>query len=822
MPRDTLKAYWHKRRARGTPEPFGGAGASQRFVVQKHAARRLHYDLRLEFQGVLKSWAVPKGPSLDPSVKRLAVRVEDHPLDYCYFEGIIPPDNYGAGAVIVWDFGMWLALEDLEAGFHKGKLLFELQGYKLRGVFTLVRTHRNGGDKEWLLIKKPDMAAAPDASFSEISVLSGLEVDALASAGMHNERLIEKFEQQKLTPQKKMYTVPSPMLANVAPAPFSDANWLFELKYDGYRLMAHREGTQLHLFYRRGKDVTERYPEVARALLAWPITRFILDGELVVHDAEGMPSFQRLQQRALLQNNKDIALASVHLPAVLYAFDALMLAGVDLRHLGTLQRKDYLAGCVPPLGPVRYADHVRERGADLFNEAARLGLEGVMAKDATAPYQSGRSGLWLKIPAHQRDTFTVVGFSAPQGSRTGFGALHIARTVDDGLQYAGGVGSGFDEATLRRLHALMVPWVCASPACQGSLMPDKDITWIAPRFFCEVRYKHLTSDGMARHAIFERWCDELHEPVRALKQIATAPPPSAPEVIFSNTQKIFWPAEGFTKGDLLAYYEAISPWLLPYLRDRPLVLTRYPDGIDGKSFFQKDAPSWTPDWVHTVRMWSESTEREIDYFVCNDLSSLLYVVNLGTIPLHIWSSRITTLQQPDWCILDLDPKGAPFAQVVRLARCIYRLCRRIGLPAFVKTSGSTGMHVLVPLQGKLTYEQARTLADLLARVVVEQQPEIATLQRVISARQGRVYIDTGQNGHGRLLAAPFSARPVPLGLVSMPLNWREVREDLNFHRFNLRYAPQRLQRMRQDPLLDILTTEVDIIPALGRLETLLK
>ena len=815
MPRH-LDSYRRKRRAERTPEPFGGGTHTNlyRFVVQQHAARRLHYDFRLEWQGVLKSWAVPRGPSRDPAEKRMAVHVEDHPVDYAYFEGVIPAGNYGAGNVIVWDQGIWTPLEDPGVGLEKGKLLFELHGYKLRGVWTLVRTKA-----EWLLIKKPDAHADAQTPWDETSVLSGLTVAARGHSVVP-ERWQSVLAEQQLKPRSPPHGVFKPMLASGAMGPFTRAGWLFELKYDGYRMGVEREGSRVQLRYRRGADATALYPELQRALAAWPVTQMILDGELVAHDGAGLPSFQALQGRALLQNAADITLASVRAPVALYVFDLLMLEHVDLRGLPLVERKALLAQLAPKLGPVRYADHVEEQGEALFAQVANMQLEGLMGKRGGSVYTAGRSQDWLKIPAHLRGVFTVVGYTPPQGTRVGLGALQLGQG-SGALRYTGAVGTGFNDAALAQLGAALEPTTIKVAPCTHTDLAPKNTVWVQPQLRCLIRYKEITADGLLRQAVFEG-LTQAAEP--EAQEAPTPRPLQAAEhaVPISNKDKIFWPEEGYTKGDLLAYYQAIAPWLLPYLRDRPLTLTRFPDGIHGKSFFQKDAPEWVPAWVRTVRLWSDTSEREIDYFVCDDAASLLYVINLGTIPLHIGSSRNSSLGQPDWCVIDLDPKKAPFVHVVRVAKALHALCKKIGMPAFVKTSGSTGLHVLLPLQGALTHEQCRNFAELLGRLVVNAVPDIATVARPLHAREGKVYVDTGQNGHGRLVVSPFSVRPVPGALVSTPLAWREVTEALDFHKFTIHTVPARCKKLRADPLLKVLETPVDILQCLAKLDAILE
>jgi bifunctional non-homologous end joining protein LigD len=869
----SLDAYRRKRRADSTPEPFGGelsertgprVGEQGLFVVQMHAARRTHYDLRLELDGALKSWAVPQGPSLDPEVKRLAVLTEDHPLEYSDFEGLIPEGNYGAGAMIVWDRGTWIPVEDPVSGMEKGKLLFELRGYKLRGLWTLFRTkppaiHRGStkdDGRQWLLMKKPDGAARTGeaGTLPEASILSGLTVEQLA----HREEALQSIRAE-LAELGAPRRFPDPrrlklMLAESIERPFSRPGWLFELKVDGYRLIAAKQAGTPYLRYRNGHDATALYPELTRVLRALPTGDLILDGEVAILDANGRPSFPRLQKRALLSRALDIQHAALRTPATLFAFDLLAFEDWDLRPLPLRQRKDLLRRLLPPVGPIRYSDHVEERGEAFYQQVERMGLEGMVAKDADSPYLGRRSPHWRKLRLEQTGDFVVVGMSEPKGERQGFGALHLAVCAPDGereptppLVYAGRVGTGFDAVQLAEIAQRLGPLERATPPCSGTEVLPKSSPnlWLEPRWVAEVRYKEWTPQGMLRHPVFLRLRDDktLAECLgpgasTTVLEDAEGPTPPAPKrsahengiattpaararrstrLELTNLDKVFWPEDGYTKGDLVSYYRAVAPYILPYLADRPLVLTRFPDGILGKSFFQKNAPDFAPEWVRTETIWSEGSERDIDYFICNDEETLLYLANLATIPLHIWSSRLASLDRPDWCVLDLDPKEAPFEWVIAIAQRIHELCEEIELPSYIKTSGSSGLHVLLPLGGQLDYEQSRTLGLLIAQIVSRERSDIATIARTLSQRRGKVYIDTLQNGHGRLIVAPLCLRPLPKAPVSAPLRWSEVKEGLDLAHFNLKSMPRRLRSLRSDPLRGVLEDEPDLLAVLGRL-----
>src|SRR5881396_3433393 len=558
---DPLGTYRAKRSLDRTPEPGAAApvatpSAGGLFVVHMHAARRLHWDLRLEMDGVLRSWAVPKGPSPNRADKRLAVLVEDHPLEYGDFEGIIPEGNYGAGAVIVWDRGRWVPLEDPHEGLKKGKLLFELRGYKLHGKWTLVKLKK--GEKEWLLIKEKDGYVSTDGALPPESVLSGLKVEEA-----------------------------DPMLAETREQPFTKAGWLFELKLDGYRIRAAREGGEARLITRNGHDIAAAFPELARAVAALPYDDVVLDTELVVPDEAGHPSFQRLQNRAKLTGSLEVRRSAVETPALLYVFDLLGFEGYDVRPLPLVKRKAILQRVLPHAGPLRYLEHFEKDGEALYQQVVKMGLEGIVAKQADSPYRAGRSAHWLKIRADRTDDFVVVGFTRPKGSRSGFGALDLGAYEDGKLVYAGRAGSGFTAAQLKDVSAALEQSVRAQPAFEGPVPPDKGHTWVEPSLVVEVRYKEWTNEGLLRQPVFLHFRNDK-KPTDCVKAgngkretgneseatfpVSPVPFPEEPrEVRFSNLDKVFWPAEGYTKGDLIEYYRAISPWLLPYLEDRPVL-----------------------------------------------------------------------------------------------------------------------------------------------------------------------------------------------------------------------------------------------------------
>ena len=871
-PRVTLEAYRRKRDPERTLEPFGappapapaaGAAAAPatgaRFVVQEHWARNLHCDLRLEMEGVLKSWAVPKGPSVRAEEKRLAVHVEDHPLEYANFEGVIPSGNYGAGSVIVWDRGTYRTFkpEDIREQYARGKLELELFGHKLGGRWNLIRTGR--GENDWLLWKKADDAAADRDALTSWprSVISGLTVQEMRDAAAWLAALRDHVASLEAPRGEVRADRVSHMLATLAEQPFSRAGWVFEIKYDGVRVIAERRGEDVRMFGRSGENITARYPEIADALRGLAVQHAVLDGEIVAYDDGGRPSFARLQKRMLLSKPRDIAAAMARVPVRAVFFDCLALEGHDLRKLALTDRKDCLARALPPAGVIQAGSHVEEHGAAFFEAANEMGLEGIIAKRAASPYTGKRSADWIKVKCQRRQEFVIGGWTDPRGGGRHFGALHVGVYEDGALRHVTRVGSGFDDAMQDQLWRELQPLARKESPFGASGPHARADHWVEPRLVCEVRFTEWTADGGLRHPIFmgmradrkpgdirreEPHASEPESPAvaddppavdAADDPAAHTPRPAGPaaaarraraalrEVRLSNLKKVFWPEEGYTKGDLVAYYDTVAPLMLPYLKDRPIVLTRYPDGIEGKSFFQKDAPVFVPDWIRTESVYSKDSDRDIRFFVLDDAESLRYVANMGTIPIHMWSSRSGSLERPDWLVLDLDPKGAPFAHVVEVAVAVRKLLEELELPGYPKTSGQKGLHCLIPLGRHYTHEECKTFARLLATLVQHAKPEISTLARPLHARGGKVYVDWGQNGHGVTIVAPYSLRPVPGASASCPLKWSEVNGRLDPARFNLRTLPKRFEKM-EDPLRGVLGAGVDMGRALAAVEERMK
>ena len=822
-------------------------------------------------EGVLRSWAVPKGPSLNPADKHLAVAVEDHPLEYGDFEGVIPPGNYGAGSVIVWDRGVYDVIDpvggDAADAVRKGKLDIALHGFKLNGAFTLVRTggryNTNPKDKQnWLLIKKRDQYSTTDSVLEAHprSVLSGLTIEELADAPAAERRLADRLARQHLPElgnQLKYSDFPL-TLAKTTDEPFDNDKWLFEIKYDGVRVLSIREGENTHLYARSGTDITNRYPEVVLALNSIALERFVLDGEVVAQDENGRPSFQLLQRRMHVNDARQIARLSVAVPVSYYVFDLLGFDRFDTRTLPLEERKRLLGELVHSEGPVRYCDHVIARGKDFYAAISEHELEGVVAKLRDGPYRGARTGDWLKIKRPLIKHFVIGGYSDPDGTRTHFGALLLGQYESNGtLRYTDKVGTGFNRETLRKIHAMLQERAQSTSPFRkpvaGEPTPERNAHFVRPELVGKVRFTEWTDTGGVRQPSFlglvegvdPRECKydgpgaQLESSPEAVNDIATetpadievksskgranlvAPAAAPPTATVTNPEKVFWPKEGYTKGDLVAYYRAISKWMLPYLKDRPVMLTRFPDGIEGKMFYQKDAPGFVPSWIRTEKVYSEDSQREISYFILDSEEALAYVANLAAITIHMWSSRIPHLERPDWLLFDIDPKGTTTRRAVECALAVAAVLREVGLEPCLKTSGQMGLHVVVGLAPKYTYNQAKMFSELVAQVVVNRIPKVATINRNPNTRNGRVYIDYLQLGHGKTIAATFSVRPVPGAPVSAPMTWKELKPSLEPAVYNIETIPARMSRMKRDPFLDAIEKHATLEEALPHLESLL-
>jgi bifunctional non-homologous end joining protein LigD len=573
------------------------------------------------------------------------------------------------------------------------------------------------------------------------------------------------------------------------------------------------------LISRNGHHLTQSFPEIAESLQRLPFDQFVIDGEIVANDEQGVPSFSLLQQRARLAGELEVARAAIELRCTYYVFDALQIDGYDLRPVPLEKRKELLKRLLPASGPLRYCEHIVGRGQATFEAAVGLGLEGVVAKRRRSSYQAGRSTAWIKVRSQRTGDYVIVGWLANRNNADDLGELALGEYRESGLTYVGRVGSGLSSTIRKDLLPRLKKLAQSQSLSTTDRKGAREVHWVAPKLVCEVGFKEYTRDGQLRQPAFKRLRDDkpaaeclgrFDDPSGRI--LAPAPDP---EVTVTHHDKVFYPELGLTKGDLVKYYEDIAPWMLPYLRDRPIVLTRYPDGIHGKSFYQRDAPDFVPDWIQREVLWSEGAQREVHYFIVQSAAALKYLANLGTIPIHVWHSRIADLEHPDWCVLDLDPKKAPFKDVIKLARGIRELAEQIELPCYPKTSGASGLHVLIPLGRQLTHDQAKTLGERMARVIVERYPDIATIARNVASRHNKVYVDYLQNGQGRSIAAPFTARAEPSACVSMPVKWREVNARLDNKRFHIKNAAARLRRLDHDPLAPIRDDEPDLARALA-------
>jgi bifunctional non-homologous end joining protein LigD len=770
--REKLREYERKRDPKQTPEPFSSTRRDERapiFVVQRHDARRLHYDFRLEMDGALASWAVPKGIPLEPGARALAVHVEDHPLDYASFEGEIPKGNYGAGAVEIWDTGTYELVERK----RDGGLTVKLHGSRLEGTWTLVPAHLDGNEKNWLILRKRDDSASRPAARNDYR----------------------------------------PMLATVAETLPTGEDWVYEVKWDGYRALGYVRGGDAKLVSRNGNDLTGRFPEIARSLSrAVKSPDCVVDGEVCALDEQGRPSFSAMQQ------------GKRGTPLVYEVFDVLEIDGVPVVDRPLRERRERLEDLLDRRVTTVQISGLFDDGEALFEAASKQGLEGVMAKRPGSVYAEGRRTRdWLKVKTHGREEFVICGWTKGEGRRSGsFGSLVLGTYEGDELRWVGNCGTGFTEQTIEELLEAMKPLVRkTSPLAVVPKMPKvrkEDVTWVEPKLVCEVRFAQWTHDGHLRAPVFEGLRDD--KSAREVKREA----PSAgidTRVKLSNLDKVFFPEEGITKGDLIEYYDAVAGVLVPHLRDRPFTMRRYPDGAEGKAFFQKDAPSHMPDWIPTYRAHVSTREaprrtKWINAPLVNDRDALLWMVNMGCIDMNTWYSRIDKPDRPDFVLFDLDPSpDVGFAETVQVALVVKQALDALGLVAFPKTSGADGMHVLVPVERRYTFDDTREFAEIVGGAIARTHRGLATTEWAKSKRRG-VLIDSNQNGEGKTIASVYSVRPKPGAPVSTPLRWDEVNEDLDPASFTMDVVLGRI-REHGDLFAGVLTTHQRIDKALNAL-----
>jgi bifunctional non-homologous end joining protein LigD len=902
-----LEKYEEKRSFEKTPEPKGGKPLKNelRFVIQKHAASRLHYDFRLEMDGVLKSWAVPKGPSTDPDVKRLAMMVEDHPYDYRTFEGIIPKGQYGGGTVMVWDEGTYEPAE--EAGedkksnekkllhqLHKGRLKFVLKGNKLQGTFALVKAFGRG-ENSWLLMKIEDeFASKSDILKKDKSVLSGKDLEEItattdniygqkkqqkkpaesASNKPATKTAVKKSLKKQVDPHNEEVPAPTldiaalmkkgkkekfpaffkPMLATLVSDPFNDPGWEYEVKWDGYRALAFRNKGTTELKSRNNKSFDQKFYPIYEAVQSWDVDA-VVDGEIVAVNHKGIADFSALQN---WRSEADGEL-------LYYVFDILWLDGKNLMHLPLKERKAILQSVVPEAGLIRIGFSVEAKGTDFFDVARQMNLEGIIAKRSESTYTpDSRSRDWLKIKVQQRQEVIVAGYTKNEGTSKQFSSLLLGVYDQDKLQYVGKVGTGFKDKQQREMLELFKPLVVKKspfeitpdynkPSRFRPNPPNATVTWLKPELVAEVNFSEITQDGVFRHPSFAAMREDktAKEVVRETaapteeivdesqtdkgKKIIKAPAESSRKTLlnptdkkqvrkvnghelkFTNLHKIYWPDEKIPKRDLINYYYRMAPFILPYLKNRPQSLNRFPNGIKGKSFYQKDVTGKVPDWMDTYLYHSEGDDTDKHFLITNNEATLLYVANLGAIEMNPWSSTVKKPDHPSFCIIDIDPDENSFEEVVEAALTTKRILDKMDVPSYCKTSGSTGLHVYIPLGEKYTYEESKEFARIIVTLVHQELPEFTTLERKIADRKGKMYLDFLQNRPQATIASVYSLRPKPGATVSMPLDWDEVKPGLKMSDFTIYNAVERVMEIG-DLFKPVLGKGIDMEKAMATFE----
>ena len=841
-----LELYRKKRDFKTTPEPKGKLAKAKRrdlaFVIQKHAATRLHYDFRLELNGVLLSWAVPKGPSLNPNDKRLAMHVEDHPLEYGEFEGIIPAKQYGAGTVMLWDQGTWIPKEDPVAGYKKGKLKFDLHGEKLQGGWTLVRSHgsKYGGDKAWLLFKEDDEYArtGPEAqivdsrpnsvkthrSLKQIAVDPGRVWHSNKSVAENVKTGAKKKPKVRIDPAKsagaRKAALPefiSPQLATTTQTIPAGDGWLHEVKYDGYRILARIDAGAVRLFSRNRNDWTKKFSDIARGLADLPLENAWVDGEVVSLDAKGRSSFQALQNALSAINTSE---------TIYYAFDLPYLNGYDLRRVKVEERKALLKRVIPDAGILRYSEHFHVEGAKFIAQVCGLGLEGMVSKRRDSIYEGTRGNAWLKLKCARQQEFVVGGFTDPEGSRHGFGALLLG--VYDGeskLRYAGKVGTGFNQAQLAKMRRTLDGLVQHTPPFvnppQGT--EARRAHWVKPELVAQVTFTEWTHDDIVRNAAFQglrddkRARDVVREEAGGLPKLARRtseldeaprkePKPSASKsdkdmiagVSITNSGKLLYPEAGITKRDLALYYEAVGEWILPHLRNRPLTLLRCPNGWDKETFYQKHADPNVPEVIERVEV--QDSDGPALYMMANSVSALVAMAQMGTLELHPWGSRKPKLGFPDRIVFDLDPDDAvEWKEIIEAVKILKTLLDHLGLRGFLKTTGGKGLHVVIPIQPTLPWDPIKGFSQAVAEVLVQTFPDRFTAKLLKISRQKKIFIDYLRNGEGATAVAAYSTRARANAPVSTPIDWTELGRDVRFDYFSIKNVPARLKRLKHDP-----------------------
>ena len=900
---EKLSEYNKKRDFNKTAEPKGKVkkgGKELHFVVQKHAASHLHYDFRLEIDGVLVSWAVPKGPIADTSVKRLAMHVEDHPMDYIDFEGTIPKGEYGGGTVMVWDTGTYLAEgidsvaeseKILRKMYHDGNIKIVMNGKKLKGAYHIVQMHGRE-ENSWLLLKGKD-EYADKKEFDQTSVLTGRTLEEIGSdkksdvwesnhegkpesknpnkidlddddANVKIKTVAKKgtetvtdtsstpsFTADDVANAKKIDEFPTnwlPQLATLTDEVFDNDDWIYETKYDGYRAIIEVNNGDVNLVSRNGVSFNDRYKQLVKAFDI--ITNdVILDGEIVVEDDKGVSHFQWLQYYAENPGRGTLKC---------YVFDILYFNGFDLTPLELVQRKKILEALLAESDQIIYSGHITGNGSKALKEVEKKGGEGLMAKKASSKYYlNKRSKDWLKIKIHKEQEMVIGGFTDPKGSRSGFGSLLLGYYEDGKLLYSGKVGTGFNEESLKDMYEKLTALEQKTSAF--AVKPkEPNVHWIKPELVAQIKYSEWTETNSLRHPVFmglrtdkdpkevtrerpltpeggiptlpkkkpvKAKAEKTKVDATAIKETKTKATPDKSEakekkqikkatatktkstsksmksktgydtekVEVTHPEKIFWPKEGYTKGDVIAYYDEMAEYILPYIKDRPESMRRTPDGIVKEGFFQKNVAGMVPDWAQTEKIHSDSTKEDIEYLICNDKETLIYMANLGCIEINPWSSRLGTLDNPDYIIFDLDPNKTTIKNLVTTAKKVKEILDSLNIKGYLKTSGGKGLHVFIPIKPKYTYEQSRDFSHIISQAVNAALPDITSLERMPKKREGKVYLDFLQNGKGKTMACAYSLRPREGATASTPLEWEELDETFDLKNYNIKTLPKRVK-----------------------------
>ncbi|MES2652201.1 MAG: DNA ligase D [Bacteroidota bacterium] len=819
----SLTAYKKKRSFTKTAEPKGGKSSKKelRFVIQKHDASHLHYDFRLEMEGVLKSWAVPKGPSTDPEIKRLAMMVEDHPYDYRNFEGIIPKGEYGGGTVMVWDEGTYEPIEKLDdiklqekhllKQLKSGSLKIVLHGKKVKGEFALVKTNWKE-ENSWLLIKHKDKYASTN------DIL-------LKDKSVHSKKTIAQIEKTSKGKKKAFYQTLKPCLATLVDKPIEGTDWLYEIKWDGYRAISFMNKKTKLLKSRNDKSFEEKFYPIFNAIKDWDCNA-IVDGEIVVVNEKGLANF------GALQNWRSEADGEL----VYYVFDIVWYNGYDLKDLSLTERKAILTQLVPEDSLIRLSKDFNTSGTAFLEAAKKMGLEGIMAKRKDSVYETDRrTSNWLKIKSNKRQEVVIGGYTKNKDTSKPFSSLLVGVFDKNKFVYTGKIGTGFTTQSQKDMITLFKPLVIKKhpfyeepninkPNKFRPNPPHAEATWLKPVLICEVSYTEITTDGVMRHPSFEGMREDKEpkevvlEKEKDVKKLVkkidlestknnkrkTLLNPTdktqvrkvnGNELRFTNLNKIYWPIEKITKRELINYYYQVAPYILPYLKNRPQSLNRHPDGIGGPSFYQKDVTGKVPAWMDTYLYHTDDSDEDKHFLLGNNEATLLYMSGLGCIEMNPWSSTIKKPDHPTWCIIDLDPDKNSFNQVIEAAQVTKQILDNMGVPSYCKTSGSTGLHIYIPLGAKYTYEQSKEFARIIVTLVHRELPKYTSLERTVKERKGKMYLDFLQNRASATIAAPYSMRPKPGATVSMPLAWDEVKKGLKMKDFTIFNAIERIESL---------------------------